>query len=166
MRSIAALIAIGSLLACSSTPPVIIAPTPAPVAVDPEPPVSAPTSKPRSVKEPPPIAWIESDADARALAHKLRVPLVVYVRASWAAPCIAMERDVWTDPEVRRAARSFVMLRLDATDTDSGVEMTISRYDVAGIPSIVIVDVDGRTTAVTGYVDKAKLVRVLNAARP
>lgn len=155
-----------SLLACSSPPPIVIAPAPAPADLDPEPPAVAPSAKPRSVKDPPPIAWIEDDADARALAHKLRTPLVVYVRAGWAAQCIAMERDVWTDPEVRRAARSFVMLRLDATETDGVAEMTISRYNVAGIPSIVIVDVDGRTTVVTGYVDKAKLARVLNAARP
>jgi thiol:disulfide interchange protein len=94
-----------------------------------------------------PIAWLTSEHDARDRARQQRLPLLVYVRADWAAACLEMERRVWLDPGVAAAARAFVALRLDVTEAEGDAELYAQRYGVSGIPEILIVDPAGRTVA-------------------
>ncbi len=111
---------------------------------------SAPSSSPRSPPRTTAIAWLTSERDARDRARQQNVPLLVYVRASWAAPCIAMERDAWIDPRVVAAARRFVPLQLDVTDADENAELYAQRYGVDRLPEILVVDPAGRTLATSG----------------
>ena len=94
-----------------------------------------------------PIAWMTSERDARDRARKQSLPLLVYVRADWAAACLEMERSAWLDPRVGAAARPFVALRLDVTEAEGDAELYAQRYGVSGIPEILVVDPAGRTVA-------------------
>jgi thiol:disulfide interchange protein DsbD len=88
--------------------------------------------------------------------------MIVWVRAGWSAPVIAMERDAWRDPRVVAAARRFVALELDLTDADAEAEASAKRYDVSIVPMTVLIDAKGRRTATLGgLVDAEALAAAL-----
>jgi thiol:disulfide interchange protein DsbD len=75
-----------------------------------------------------------------------------------------MERRVWTDPRVVAAARPFVALRLDMTDTEGDAERLAERYEVVGMPATVLFDARGqRVKSLLGYRDPAELAAALRA---
>ena len=136
-------------------PPAESAPTVAPLAT--EAPRLQPVSSHATV-----IAWITSERDARDQARKKNLPLLVYVRAAWAAPCIEMERTAWRDPRVIAAASGFVPLQLDVTETDGNAELYAERYAVTTIPEILVVDPGGHTLATNlGGASAERLVTLL-----
>lgn len=118
--------------------------------------------------KPPPlasIAWMASERDARDRARLQNLPLLVYVRADWCAPCIELERRVWLDARVLAEARRFVPLRLDVTDAEGNSELYAQRYGVRGIPEIIVVDPSGRTLARSaGAPSVDELVNLLHGA--
>jgi len=73
--------------------------------------------------------------------------MIVFLRADWSAASLELERAVWTDPAVRRAARRFVAVRVDVTDTQADAEYWSQRYFARGIPTTVLVDAEGKTVA-------------------
>ena len=132
-----------------TSPPVIVIP-PDESAPTPAPPVPVASSPRPAAPRAAAIAWITSERDARDQARRKNLPLLVYVRAAWAAPCLAMERGAWRDPRVIAAASSFVPLQLDVTEADGNAELYAQRYGVERIPEILIVDPAGRTRATSG----------------
>ncbi len=106
-----------------------------------------------------------SERDARDRARAQNLPLLVYVRADWAAPCLAMERGAWLDPRVAAASRRFVALQLDVSEAEGNAELYAERYGVDRIPEILVVDPAGRTLATTGGLASAdELVTFLREA--
>jgi thiol:disulfide interchange protein len=153
-----------ALAACSptqATPPTVLIGGGAPVSS--AAPTASRTASPTSPKkEAGPIAWMESEPAARDRARRTKLPLIVWVRASWDAATMEMERKVWTDPRVLEAARPFVALRLDVTDTDGYAERYAEQYEVRGVPTIVLYDARGRRVdAFIGSRDPADLVAAL-----
>ena len=88
-----------------------------------------------------------SERDARDRARLQNLPLLVYVRADWAAPCRALERGAWLDARVLAEARGFVPLRIDVTAAEDDAELYAQRYGVRTIPEVIVVDPAGRTLA-------------------
>jgi thiol:disulfide interchange protein len=87
------------------------------------------------------IPW-RTDVDA-ALAEADRDGKLVVVdfTADWCPPCLAMKHDVWPDARVARAVvERFVPVLID-TDRDAA---TTARYGVEGIPTVLVLDGDGR----------------------
>ena len=101
----------------------------------------------RASKPPTAIVWMTSERDARDRARLQNLPLLVYVRADWAAPCRALERGAWLDARVLAEARGFVPLRIDVTAAEDDAELYAQRYGVRTIPEVIVVDPAGRTLA-------------------
>jgi thiol:disulfide interchange protein len=74
-----------------------------------------------------------------------------------------MDRAVWPDARVARAASRFVALRLDLTDAEGDAEGYAQRYDVPGVPTTIVIDADGHV--VDRVVGSASVDRVLAALR-
>jgi thiol:disulfide interchange protein len=149
--------------ACSSTPvappTVLITSGPAPASV-PVPEPEAHASAPRKAARP--IAWETSEPDARERARRAGLPMIVWARAEWAAAAVRMEREVWSDPRVEKAARPFVALRLDLTAAEGDAERYAERYEITGMPFTVLLDARGRRVAsLFGYQDVDKVVAAL-----
>lgn len=102
---------------------------------------------PHAAPRPGVIAWVTSERDAREQARRRGVPLLVYVRADWAAACLSLERSAWTDPRVAGEVRRFVALRLDVTEAEGDAELYAQRYGVKGVPETLVLDLAGRTAA-------------------
>jgi thiol:disulfide interchange protein len=113
------------------------------------------------------IAWVGDEREARERARRLGLPLLVWVRAEWAASALQMERTVWNDPVVARAARGFVALRLDVTEAEGDAELLAQRYAVDSMPATILFDAAGRrVAALRGLVDAAILTAALARVSP
>ena len=105
------------------------------------------------------IAW-QSNLDA-ALAESRRTgrPVLADFSASWCPPCIAMKHEVWPDPAIERAVdQSYIPLMVDV-DRDTAAA---DRYHVDGIPTILVLDGDGRILRRTGFVTAPALLQFLS----
>lgn len=118
-----------------------------------------PSSEPADLK---PLTWERADAEARAKAQRNGIPMLVYLRAEWAAACAEMEREVWTDARVMRLARHFVLLQIDVSAADLEEDLYVQRYAARAIPSVVLFDAEGKRAAViSGRAGAEELLRAM-----
>ena len=97
------------------------------------------------------------DALARARREKKLVFVDVYT--DWCGFCKKLDREVFTDSDVARAASRFVAIRVNA---EKGGEAVAARFGVRGYPTLLFVDADGELVEkVEGYLDADELVRIL-----
>lgn len=109
------------------------------------------------------LVWESVEADAREKARRERLPMLVYLRAEWAAACAEMERGTWRDARVGERARSFVLLKIDVSAADLEGDLYAERYGARAIPSIAAFDAEGRRAAVlSGYADAETLLRLMD----
>ena len=57
---------------------------------------------------------------------------------------MAMERDLWTLPEVRRAAAPLVPLRLDLSSPGPESDGLLAIFSVDSVPAVLVIDDRGR----------------------
>ncbi|MBL9028725.1 MAG: thioredoxin family protein [Myxococcales bacterium] len=133
-------------------------------AVDPPRSIDAPRAEPAERDDAPAITWAPDPAEAEREALRLQRPLLVFVGASWSTASLEMERTVLTSAAVRRAARPYLATRVDATDDPAAAaEYWLQRLDVAGVPSVVLVDATGkRRDVIVGFVPAPELTSRLN----
>lgn len=106
----------------------------------------------------PAFAWRADLDTALAEASRRGVPVLVDFSASWCPPCIAMQHDVWPDAEVGRLIEARVVPVMVDVDRDP---RTAERFDVTGIPTILLLDPDGRVLQQAGYLPRSGMLRLL-----
>jgi len=92
-------------------------------------------------------------------------PLVVDFGAEWCGACKKLEQTTFADPLVREAAARFLAVKVDATDdTDLAVASTLKRLHVAGLPTVILFDAQGREVQrFTDYVEPAAFAAALRS---
>ncbi len=104
------------------------------------------------------IAWRTDLNAALEESRRTHRPVLADFSASWCPPCIAMKHDVWPDPSIERAiGAGFVPLFVDV-DRD---EASSTRYQVDSIPTILVLDADGRVLRRAGYLPASGMRRFL-----
>jgi thiol:disulfide interchange protein len=125
-----------------AVPVVDVAPEGKPVVLTADP-APAPTPAPEAPA--PPIEWMRSFEDATREALTTRRPLLVYCHADWNGMSLEMERDIWADERVRRAARATVTAALDLSDARAAnANGTLARLGVSHVPTTLLLASDGR----------------------
>jgi thiol:disulfide interchange protein DsbD len=109
------------------------------------------------------LDWAALDAEAaRASALAERRPLLMDFTATWCTACKELDRHTFSDPRVIRETSRFVAVKVDAThDTDPKVEETLARFEVRGLPTVLVFDSQGRE--VLRYQDFVTADRLLSA---
>lgn len=114
---------------------------------------------------PPPASFTwRTDLDSALVDARLSGRLVfVDFHATWCPPCITMQHDVWPDPAVGAAMdAAYIPVAIDV-DRDPG---TSGRYGVRAIPTLVVLDEDGRVIDRTTYLGKSGLLALLAEHAP
>ena len=84
--------------------------------------------------------------------------------ATWCGPCQAMERDSWSKKSVKDEIKLFKNGKLYSFDSDTAKDRdTFVRYAVSSVPTILIVDKDGRVVKrAVGYLNERQLYDFLH----
>lgn len=84
-------------------------------------------------------------AQAQTLAKREGRPLLVDFTAAWCGACKELDKLTFSDPGVKQEAARFVAVRVDAThDDDPEVAKAMGALKVIGLPTVVLLDKDGR----------------------
>lgn len=93
----------------------------------------------------PEITWLTDETKAVEKAKAESKPMMIDFGASWCAACKELEHLTFPDPSVRTEAQKFVSLKVDATDDDDkSVTALKDKYKVVGLPTVIIIDKDGK----------------------
>lgn len=104
------------------------------------------------------------DLDAAvAVASKTGKPLLLDFYADWCVSCKEMEKYTFSDPSVKQALGSFVLLRADVTANDADDQALLRSFDILGPPTIAFYGRDGierRAFRVVGYMKAPEFAAV------
>ncbi|MGN1281553.1 MAG: cytochrome c biogenesis protein CcdA [Succinivibrio sp.] len=91
--------------------------------------------------------------------------IVLTFSAKWCSNCHQLDETLYSSQEFLSAAEDYRLLRFDITDTTSPENTQIcKKFDVIGVPYLVIIDAAGEIKSATlGTVDKVKVLELLEA---
>jgi thiol:disulfide interchange protein DsbD len=121
---------------------------------------------PRSDRGAPALAWVHgADAGVRR-AHAEHRPVLLDFYADWCLPCKELELKTFSRTEVARALSGFTLVKVDCThDDDPAVAAAKERWQARTLPTLVLVDADGRVAhKVDHFVEADELLQLLRDA--
>lgn len=107
------------------------------------------------------VAWRTGGFDA-ALAESAKTgkPVLVDFTASWCPPCKVMKHEVWPDAQVARAANEGYVPVLVDVDDPQNAEVA-RRYGIRGIPTVLVLDAEGKVLRTGSYMSKGDMLDFL-----
>jgi hypothetical protein len=88
----------------------------------------------------PAIEWNDLATGERK-ARRTGKPAVIFVFATWSTADVELDRVTFASPEVRAAMRDFIAIKIDASDDENKeTQLATSRFDVKGVPTIIVLD--------------------------
>ncbi len=108
------------------------------------------------------MQWIGSEAAGLRMAGEQQKPVMMDFRADWCSACLKLEQKTFRDARVQNLAESFILLRIDNTDTkDPVAEKLRKKYGIVGLPTIIFLDASGKilhNLTITEYVGPEELI--------
>lgn len=92
------------------------------------------------------VTWEATHVEAaRAKALESKRPLLIDFTAAWCGACKELDRKTFSAPAVGSELSRFVAVKVDATnDDDPAVEATLQKFEVVGLPTVLIFDSSGK----------------------
>jgi len=108
----------------------------------------------------------ELDAAVKAASAQGK-PVMLDFYADWCVACIEMERDTFTDAQVKQRLGKAVLLQADVTANNADDRALLQRFSLFGPPGILFFDPQGRPieqAKVVGFQKPERFVQALQAA--
>jgi len=107
------------------------------------------------------VAWVKNYDDALKQARQQKKSVVLDMSASWCGFCRRMAREVYPSQEFIDYSSRHVFMRI-FTDTDPQGEQLAEKYGIAGFPTILVLDPNGKELGrVVGFRPSARLIQEL-----
>ena len=84
--------------------------------------------------------WTYNLESAKKMAIATNKLIFIDFTASWCGPCKRMERESWSDTEVKKLMSNYVPVQIDLDRN----RILAQKYDVRGIPNLLILDANGK----------------------
>lgn len=100
-----------------------------------------------------------------ALAEAAKQDKTVLLRftANWCGPCRVMDARVWPDQSVQaELADKFIIVKRDI-DEEQSIAIA-QKYGVRGVPTILLLDSNGKEIARSGFMSSPETVRFLSGS--
>jgi thiol:disulfide interchange protein len=109
--------------------------------------------------------WFDgSFAEAVAQAKARKEFVFVDVFTTWCGPCKMLEKQTFSDPEVKAELAKMVSISLDA-ESPSGAPVA-DQYHVSGYPTLLVLDGDGKEVGrITGFLGPEPFLAKLDEIR-
>ncbi len=107
------------------------------------------------------VEWVPYDPALLATAVQQQRPVILDFYADWCAPCRALEGEVFTDPQIVKLSRQFVLLKVNLTKRHPGQDKILHRYRIKGVPTLIFINAKGieeRALRIQSYVGREELL--------
>jgi thiol:disulfide interchange protein DsbD len=110
------------------------------------------------------IEWVPYSENIAAQNTNGNRAMIIDFYADWCIPCKELDASTFSDPKVISMAKRFRTFKADMTKSLSPeVEALRNKYDIAGVPTVLIIDSNGReANRITGFIDANEFLKVLN----
>lgn len=108
------------------------------------------------------VDWVDYSGARLKAAEKAEQPVMLDFYADLCGPCKAMDREVFTHPQVVRLSQNFVNLRVDLTTQHPEQEKLQARYHIRGVPTLLFMDSNGNeveSLRIEGHVPPEEVIR-------
>lgn len=108
--------------------------------------------------------WVNAEEQAIKEATRTKKPLLIDFYGIWCPPCNQLDELVFSTKEFQKAAKKYVLLKMDADKEKSWVLK--SKYNVGGYPTIILTYPDSATEIdrIIGYYPTDVIVNTMNEA--
>jgi thiol:disulfide interchange protein DsbD len=114
------------------------------------------------------IRWLPYSEEMLGEASRQSIPVFIDFYADWCAPCKELDKHTFSDPEIAKLSREFMMLKADLTSSSNPqTEALREKYQALGVPTLVFLKPDGQEIPdlrVTGFETKEDLYAKMNRA--
>ncbi|MBW1779477.1 MAG: thioredoxin family protein [Deltaproteobacteria bacterium] len=115
------------------------------------------------------VSWIPYGQGILAEAAREKRPVILDFYADWCGPCKAMERNVFTVPEVVRMSKKFLPIRVNLTKRHPDQEVLLKHYQIRGVPTIIFLNAQGieeRNLRIESYVNEEAVLNRMKQVVP
>ena len=106
-------------------------------------------------------SWKPYSPEAITQAQAQGKPVMLDFFADWCAACKELEQHSFSDPRFKERAKDFVLLRFDATHDSDELEAFKTKYDILGLPTVVLINQKGewvKDLTITNFEEAPELV--------
>lgn len=105
--------------------------------------------------------------DGEAIARSEHRAMLVFFHADWSGADRMLEHETFPHADVRHELRDVVAVSVDATDDEDPTLRPIQkRFRVVGVPTIILLDPDGKELVrLNDYVKPEELARLIHERR-
>ncbi len=107
-------------------------------------------------------AWLPYNEQELQQALTNRIPVLIDFYADWCTSCAVMEKEVFSKAQFIEAARGIKLLRFDATVETPELKNLKQRFNIVGLPTVVVFDKNGKQREDLEVVGEATLAEFLD----
>jgi thiol:disulfide interchange protein DsbD len=112
------------------------------------------------------LVWSHDEAAAVAAAKAAHKPVVMDFFAEWCLPCKELDVRTFSEPKVAEELSRFQLIKVDCTDNDDPeVANRKERWGAKTLPTVLIIDSDGKVQSRLSFVLPDELLPLLRQAR-